>query len=215
MSTTACLVFFIAAARARSPDLLERLIVNLNRFAPWLLLWLPFAQILARTVAKGANVPFTTIPITTHESGDIAVAAVVALGCLWLFPAGRSARSRTLWSIIGLIVIALVATQNRGSLLSMIAGFAVGLAFFRDRIRLIVRAVAVTILLVGLGTLSSLQIAGNAPGSAASQVRDFSASQLFANIASIGGAQESGNLNGTAQARLTLLSETIDKVVSR
>lgn len=206
--------FFIAAALARSPDLLERLIVNLNRFVPWLLLWLPFAQILARTVAKGANVPFTTIPITTHESGDIAVAAVVALGCLWLFPSGRSARSRALWSIIGLIVIALVATQNRGSLLSMIAGLAVGLAFFRDRIRLIVRAVAVTILLVGLGTLSSLQIAGNAPGSAASQVRDFSASQLFANIGSIGGAQESGNLNGTAQARLTLWSETIDKVVS-
>jgi O-antigen ligase len=206
--------FFMAAALARSPDLLERLIVNLNRFAPWLLLWLPVAQILARTVAKGANVPFTAIPITTHDSQDVAVAAVVAVGSLWLFPSGRSARSRGLWSIIALIALALVATQNRGGLLSALAGLAVGLAFFRDRMRLIVRAVAVTILLIGLGTLSSVQIAGNAPGSAASQVRDFSVSQLFANVASIGGAKESNNLNGTVQGRLTLWSETLQTQTS-
>lgn len=204
--------FFIAAALARSPEILERLIVNLNRFGPWLLLWLPFAAILARSgsALTGPKVPFTTIPITTHKGGDIVIAAIVALGSLWLFPSGRSARSRVLWSIIALIVFVLVATQSRSSLLSLIAALAVGLAFFRDRMRLIVPAVAVTVLLVGFGALSSLQIAG----SAASQGRAYSVSQLFANVASIGGAQESGNLNGTRQARLVLWSETIDKVVS-
>jgi hypothetical protein len=177
--------FFIAAALARSPDILERLIVNLNRFVPWLLLWLPFAQILSRTVAKGANVPFTAIPITTHKGGDLAIAALLALGSLWLFPSGRSARSRGLWSIIALIVFALVATQSRGGLLSVLAGLAVGLAFFRDRMRLIVPAVGATILVVGIGALASAQIAGTA----ASQGRAFSMSQLFANVASIGGRQ--------------------------
>jgi O-antigen ligase len=202
--------FFIAAALARSPDILERLIVSLNRFVPWLLLWLPFAEILDRTVAKGFNVPFTTIPITTHEGQDVAVAAVVALGSLWLFPSGRSARSRGLWSIIAIIILALVATQSRGGLLSAFVALAVGLAFFRERMRLIVPAVAATILVIGLGTLVSFQIAGGK----ASQGRAFSVSQLFANVASIGGAKESGNLNGTVQGRFTLWSETLDTQVS-
>jgi len=80
--------FFIAAALARSPEILERLIVNLNRFVPWLLLWLPFAAILDRSgsAVTGLKVPFTAIPIATHKGGDIAIAAVVALGSLWLFP---------------------------------------------------------------------------------------------------------------------------------
>jgi hypothetical protein len=202
--------FFIAAALARSPEILERLIVQLNRFAPWLLLWLPFAVILGREVATGPNVPFSTIPITTHKAGDAAIAALIAVGSLWLFPSGRSARSRVLWSVAALIVFALVATQNRGGLLSAAAGIAVGLAFFRDRMRLIVPAIAVTAVVVGVGTLLSLQISG----SAASQGRAFSASQLFANVASIAGAQESGNQNGTAQGRLTLWSETLHKQVS-
>ena len=202
--------FFTAAALERSPDILERLIVQLNRFVPWLLLWLPFAVILGRTVASGANVPFTAVPITTHKAGDAAIAALVALGSLWLFPAGRSARSRELWSIMALIVIALVATQNRGGLLSAVAGLAVGLAFFRDRMRLIGRAVAVTALVVSVGTLLSLQIVGTT----ASQGRAFSASQLFANVASIGGVQESGNLNGTVQGRTSLWSQTLHKQIS-
>jgi len=204
--------FFIAAALARSPEILERLIVNLNRFVPWLLLWLPFAAILDRSgsAVTGLKVPFTAIPIATHKGGDIAIAAVVALGSLWLFPSRRSARSRALWSTIALIAFVLVATQSRGALLGVIAALAVGLAFFRDRMRLVVPAVAVTVLLVGFGALSSLQIAA----SAASQGRAFSVSQLFANVASIGGAQESGNLNATGQWRFVLWSETIDKVRS-
>jgi O-antigen ligase len=201
--------FFIAAALARSPDILERMIVNLNRFVPWLLLWLPVAEILTRT-PTGPNVPFTTIPITTHKGGDLAIAALLALGALWLFPSGRSARSRGLWSIIALIVFALVATQSRGGLLSVLAGLVVGLAFFADRMRLIARAAAATILVVGIGTLASLQIAGTA----ASQGRAFSVPQLFSNVASIGGAQESGNLNGTVQGRLVLWTETLHKQVS-
>ena len=38
--------FFIAAALERSPEILERLITGLNRFVPWLVLWLPVAVIL-------------------------------------------------------------------------------------------------------------------------------------------------------------------------
>jgi hypothetical protein len=202
--------FLIAAALQRSPDILERLILQLDRFVPWLLLWLPIAVILGRIESSGPVVPFSDVLVVSHKVGDAAIAALVALGSLWLFPAGRSARSRGLWSIAALIVIALVATQNRGGLLAAAAGIMVGLAFFADRMRLIMRAVAVAALMIGLGTLLSFQIAGNA----ASQGRSFSASQLFANVASIAGAHESGNQNGTVQGRLVLWSQTLDKEVS-
>lgn len=202
--------FLVAAALARSPEILERLIVQLNRFVPWLLVWLVPAVILGRLVARGPNVPFTAIPATTHKAGDAAIAALIALGCLWLFPSGRSAGSRGLWSIVALIIFALVATQNRGGLLSAVAGVAVGLAFFRDRMRLIMPAAAVTAVMIVLGTLLSLNIAGNV----ASQGRAFSASQLFANVTSIVGAHVSGNQNGTVNGRLQLWTETLDKQVS-
>lgn len=211
--------FFIAAALERSPEILERLIIQLNRFVPWLLLWLPFGVILDRSVSasglvsgseSGPYVPFTAISIVSHKPDDAAIAAMVALGSLWLFPAARSARSRGLWSILGLIVIMLAGAQSRGGLLSALLGIAVGLAFFRDRMRLVVRAAACTALVVAIGALFSIQVSGTA----ASQHRAFSVSQLFANVTSIGGAHEAGDLNGTEQSRLSLWSEVLDKQVS-
>jgi O-antigen ligase len=202
--------FFITATLERSPEILERLIIQLNRFVPWLLLWLPFALFLAGSKTSGPDLPFTMIPITTHKAGDAAIAAVVALGSLWLFPGGRSARSRGLWSILALLVIAIVGTQNRGGLLCAVVGIAVGLAFFRDRMRLVVRAVACVVLIAAVGALFSLQISGTT----SSLGRTFSVSQLFANVASIGGSQTAGSLNGTVQGRLTLWSQVLDKQMS-
>ena len=112
---------------------------------------------------------------------------------------------------MALIVILLAGTQNRGGLLCAVLGIAVGLAFFRDRMRLIVRAVACIVLVVAVGTLFSLQISG----ASVFQHRAFSVSQLFANVASIGGAQRRvRGLNGTEQGRLTLWSEVLDKQMS-
>ena len=202
--------FVIAAALERSPEILERLITRLNRFVPWLVLWLPVAVILDRVGPSRPVVPFSAIPIVTYSPGDAASAAVVALGALWLFPAWRSARSRGLWSILALIAILLVGTQNRGGLLGAVVSITVGLAFFRDRKRLIVRAVACIVLVVAVGTLFSLQISS----ASIFQHRAFSVSQLFANVASIGGSQTAGSLNGTKQGRLRLWSQVLDKQMS-
>ncbi|MGH3217608.1 MAG: O-antigen ligase family protein [Streptosporangiaceae bacterium] len=211
--------FFIAAALERSPEILERLIIQLNRFVPWLLLWLPFGVILDRSVSptglaagpeSGPFVPFTAISIVSHKTDDAAIAAIVALGSLWLFPAGRSARSRGLWSILGLIDVMVAGAQSRGGLLSALLGIMVGLAFFRDRMRLVVRAVACIALAAAIGVLFSLQVSGTA----SSQQRAFSVSQLFANVESLGGAHEAGDLNNTVQSRLSLWSEVLDKQVS-
>jgi O-antigen ligase len=110
--------------------------------------------------------------------------------------------------------MALSATQNRGGLVGAAAGAAVGLAFFpsKDRLRLIARAVAVIVLGVGIAAQLSLKIP--TPGAqSGTQGRDFSASQLIDNVASIGGVQEAGNQNGTAAGRDLLWSLVFHKQV--
>jgi O-Antigen ligase len=203
-----CLFAFLtAAALARSPDILERLVVLLARFVPWLLIWLPFSLVLQSVHAP--HVPFTTISVLTHKNGDVAIAALLALGFLWLFPGARSARSRAAWSIVALVTLALVGTQNRGGLLAAAAGAMVGLAFFQDRLRLIMRTIAVIALGLSLATLLSLKVP--VPGA---QGRAYTASQLLANVASIGGAKETGNLAGTVAGRDVLWSRIYHKQVA-
>ena len=201
--------FFTVAALARSPDMLERWVVQLARLVPWLMIWLPFGLLVAplSPVIQGApNVPGTTISVLSHKPGNAAIAALLALGSLWLFPSRRSARRRALWSIMALVVVALAGTQNRGGLVGVTAGAAVGLLFYRDRLRLIIRAVAVIALGLSLATLLSLRIPA-----AGSQGRSYSAAQLIANVASIGGAQEAGNLTGTVAGRNQLWSLILRK----
>jgi O-antigen ligase len=202
--------FFMAAVLARSPQLLMRWIAQFDRLIPWLLIWLPPATILGSiTSISGLNVPFSPISVFTHSAGSSALAALLALGVMWLFPGQRSSRSRVLWSLLALVTVVLAATQNRGGLLSVMAGALVGLAFYRDRMRLIARAGAViaVVLIVSSVLPLKVQLAGW-------QQRSFSVSQLFANVASIGGKQEAGNLNSTAAGREQLWTAVYDKQVS-
>ena len=194
--------FFTVAALMREPELLDRWLSQLARFVPWLLLWLPFGLILA-PVLHGPNVPFSGgVSVWTHKPGNDAIAALIALGSMWLFPETRSARSRALWSMVALLVMALSATQNRGGLLGATAGAVVGLAFLpsRDRLRLIVRAVAFTTIALTLAIQFSLKIS-----TTPAQGRAFTASQIVTNVTSLKGAA-SGNATGTAGARDLLWS---------
>lgn len=194
--------FLIAAALARWPGILERLITQLARFLPWLLVWLPVGLLVQPLSAThGPNVPFTVYSVWTHEPGNAAFAALIALGSLWLFRGGLSARSRAAWSLMAFLVLALSATQNRGGLIAIAAGATVGLAFLPDRRRLVGRAAAVTVLALGLAILLPLRFGG-----VGVQGRAFSASQLLANVASIGGAKVAGNLEGTVAGRQVLWS---------
>ena len=109
--------FCTVAALARAPDLVDRWLAQLSRFVPWLLSWLAIGLVVD-TRLRGPSVPFSGgVPILTHKPGNAAIAALIALGFMWLFPETRSARSRALSSIMALVAMALSATQNRGGLL--------------------------------------------------------------------------------------------------
>lgn len=193
--------YFVIAALARAPELLDAWLAQLDRVLPWLLVWLPFALILATKLTP--VVPFSGgVSVFTHEPGNAGIAAIIVLGYMWLFPSTRSARSRALLSVLALVTIALAATQNRASLLGAIVGAAVGLVFLpgRQRLRLIVQAVAVTALGLGLALGLSLQIPSTSGG------RAYSASQLVDNVLSIGGGATAGDLGGTVAGRDQLWS---------
>jgi hypothetical protein len=201
--------FLIAAALARSPQLLDRLITQLAWLTPWLLLWLPIALVLTPVSEKAPAVPFSDISVLTHKPGNAAIAALLVLGLMWVRPEIRSARSRVGWSLVALVVIALSATQNRGGLLGVMAGAAVALAFLRNRLGLVVRAVLITALGLGLASMLSLKVPF-----AGLQGREFSAEQLVANVVSLGGEDSPGNLGGTVQGRQELWSRILDKQVT-
>ena len=204
-----CLFAFLApAALARAPDLLERLVGQLARLTPWLLLWLPLGLLLVPLAEDGPYMPFTTVSVLSHKPGDAAIAALLVLACMWLFPDQRSPRSRAAWSSLALIVIALAATQNRGGLLGVAAGAMVGLAFVPDRLRLIAKALGITALGLTLAVLLSVKVPF-----AGVQGREFSASQLVANVVSLGGEDSPGNLGGTVQGRQELWTRILDKQV--
>ncbi|MEV0285455.1 MULTISPECIES: O-antigen ligase family protein [unclassified Kribbella] len=200
--------FFMVGALARSPELLDRWIGGLHRLTPWLLLWLPIAVILYPLSPKAPVVPFTTVSVLSHKSGSAAIAALLVLGLMWLLPGERSARSRVGWSLMALLVVALAATQNRGGLLGVLAGGAVGLAFLRNRVGLAARVVLVMV--VGLGVASLLSLKVPMPGL---QGREFSASQLVANVVSLGGQDSPGNLGGTVEGRQQLWTRILDKQI--
>ena len=66
------------------------------------------SAVVLQSKLHGPNVPFSGgVSILTHKPGNAAIAALLALGFMWLFPETRSARSRALWSIVALVVIAL------------------------------------------------------------------------------------------------------------
>ena len=201
--------FFICAAFAKSPQLLERMIVQLVRLTPWLLLWLPLALVLAPLAEDAPNVPFSTISVLTHKPGNAAIAALLALGCMWVFADTRSARSRAWWSTPVLIIVALAGTQNRGGLIAAVIGGTIGLAFLRNRLGLAARIVVTAALGLGLASMLSLKVP--IPGL---QGREFSASQLVANVMSLGSESSPGNLEGTVRGRQELWTRILDKQVA-
>ncbi len=190
--------FFTVAALARAPDLLDRWLAQLARFAPWLLVWLPFALVLPFHV-HAPSLPFTGgVSVLSLKPGNAAIAALLALGFMWLFPETRSAQSRALLSIVALLVMLLSATQNRGGLLGATAGAVVGLAFLpsRQRLRLIVRAIAVIV----IALFVAVQLNFSIP-TASNQGRAFTASQFITNVLSIKANANASGATGTAAAR--------------
>jgi len=202
--------FLAVAALARAPGLLDRLLGQLNRLAPWLLLWLPVAVLLTPVAEDAPMVPFTTTSILSHKPGNAAIAALLVLVWVLLFPERVGPRMRSLLGAAALLVIALSATQNRGGLLGVAVGGTIALMFVRNRVRIVIRTVIMGMVIGVLAVMliPSLPFTGE-------QGRSFSPSQLIENVVSLSGAEvDSGsNLSGTVDGREELWTRILDKQI--
>ncbi|WP_220188212.1 O-antigen ligase family protein, partial [Pseudonocardia pini] len=199
----------IVAAMARSPEILDRLWSGLARISPWLLLWLPLAVVLVPFSARAPTMPFSDISVLSHKSGNAGTAALLVIAGLWLAPRGRSP-GRAAWTMLGLLIIALVATQNRGGLIGTLAGASVWLSFHHDRLRMLAKAGVVGVIALTLFSLLAVDVP--IPGL---QGRSFSTTQLVNNVLSLtGSADAPGNLSGTVDGRQQLWSRVVERQVN-
>jgi hypothetical protein len=202
--------FLAVAALARAPQLIDRLLGQLHRIAPWLLLWLPVAVLLTPVAEDAPVVPFTTTSILSHKPGNAAIAAMLILVWILLFPERINARMRGLLGAGGLLVIALSATQNRGGLLGVAVGGTIALLFVRNRVRILTRTAIIGTVVGALAVMliPSLPFTGE-------QGRAFSPSQLIENVVSLSGADvdANSNLSGTVDGREELWTRILDKQI--
>ena len=198
----------LGARLGRPPLLLERLMAQFSRYpmAPGVVATRPGLDAGLRQRAHRAVLHDLRAESQVRERGR---RALLCLGGLWVLPDDRSARSRAGWSGLALIIIALSATQNRGGLIGVVAGASIGLEFLRNRMALVVRVVVITA--VGLGLASTLSLKVPIGGL---QGRDFSAQQLMANVMSLTGTGEPGNLGGTVDGRKELWSRILAKQIA-
>jgi hypothetical protein len=205
----ALFAFLAVAAVAVRPELPGLMADRLGRWAPLVLAGLAVSIVLQPFADSAPTVPFTDVSVLSHKAGGLAAGVLLVLAVLWLVPGQEKRRARVPVSVFALVVIALVATQNRGALVGFTAGAAVALVFMVDRLRVLVWTV--TIVGTTLALLLLLSVKLPFPGL---QGREYSAAQLVTNVASLADVRTSGNLGGTVTGRTELWTRVLDKQVS-
>jgi hypothetical protein len=190
------------------PELLRRWTHGYRRLIPWILVTSPFAIALnAATDKIHPLVPDSTVTMTNHKPGNIAVHVTMALAFLWLVPEAGG-RFRAALTGLGTLVLLIVATQNRGGFVAAAIGLAVAWLFGKRRGRMALVMVATVLAMIVAGWGLNIQFHGE-------QNRTISVDQLLENVGSLtGGAnsQATGNLDSNVQFRDQLWRAVLHKV---
>jgi O-antigen ligase len=174
-----------------------------------MLAWSLVAVILNKASLGGRLGPIVpgspAIPLWSHKVGNLAVHAVTALAFLWLVPS-LAGRYRQLIIGLGIVVLLVVATQNRGGLVAALAALAVLFLLSSRRAGLIAALVTTVAAVLVLGWSLNVHVKGE-------HDRTVSVSQLTENVGSLTGhSQADKNLQATAAWRNELWTSVIHKI---
>jgi O-antigen/teichoic acid export membrane protein len=204
-----------AAAVVCEPTFLPRLLGWYRRVLPAFLIWAPIAVLLAEVDALASvTVPGTDTGINSFKAGDFGVQVAVAIGFLWLErPRAVGGRPRSLFAAIALSLVGLVAlfaifTQNRGGFMAGTAMLLVVVVYLSPGRR---RRLAVP-LMVGVATMTLLVLLLNVrlPGGE----REVSLQQVTANMLSIFQRDRGQKLSGTVEWREQFWQRIRDDMLS-
>jgi hypothetical protein len=195
------------------PDLIGSIVRWYTRAIPWLYLFV--AVRLAWSFNPGIlptiNAPDSSISLWTFKPGNLAVQCAISLAVLWLVPLPEAVqRRRWLYTGVGLLLIGAVGTQNRGGMLAALLGLAIAWLLTRDRMKIVVLAIAVVICAVTVAWAANLKVT-------ASSGRSLSVPQLISNVSSLtgssGGDSNSTQLQDTVKWRDQLWQKSIATMV--
>jgi O-antigen ligase len=198
----------VVALCAAWPDLPERWARWYGFLIPVLLVWSILALGLLRQASP--HIPDSQVSAFSHGPGNIAVQVTIAMSFLWLVPM-RSALSRYRVALLalGVTLLLVVGTQNRGGLVAAIIGLGLCLVLGRDRLRLFGALVGAIALLLVVAWAADVHIPGG-------QGREVSTAQLAQNIGSLtGGGGTQGALANNVAWRDQLWAAAVSKTVAR
>jgi hypothetical protein len=184
-----------------------------RRAMPWVLLWFPFAIALNATAAGIVPmVPFSSVPIVSHKTGNIAVFTAIFLAYIWLVDGEDRAYTdtqRRLFTTAGILLILLAGMQNRGGLVAAAIGLMIAIILMkrnRSELGFVVGGALVITLTIALITNFSIPLFGG---------REISAEQFMTNITSIIDPDSgSGRETSTTEWRLEIWGRVFEDVVA-
>lgn len=189
----------------------DRLVESYRTWLPWLVLYLPFAYAVTELFEdRLPRLPVSGVPFPDLKPGDVAVhlagAGAFLLIGLWA-SRGRSGRRWLEWIMWGswLVGFALVASYNRGGMVSVAAAFLL-IATLRPSWRWLKIGIAGAVFMASVVALDvEFTI---------SERREVSARQLASNVASVVGYQPAGEeLLETVEWRKRWWGDIVDYTV--
>lgn len=188
------------------PDWLPSVQRRYAAILPLFLLWAPVAVVLQRLRPLSITVPDSDVLLTAYRPGNVGVHIALALAYVWVVePATQDAdRRRRIWlTLLGVLGVLVVATQNRAGLVAATLGLAIAWLVTPLRSRLTIAAGGAVLLMVAVPAILNVSIDVGA--------RTVSVDQVVENTTSIlMGADAPGSLGNNVEWRQQLWSAATD-----
>ncbi len=206
-------IFVIVLLNSR-PDRITRWVRLFGRAVPYFLIWFPIATVIDALFDEVLPVvPDSTIPISAHRTGNMAVMAAAGLGFLWLVDRDSemySERQRVGLTALATIVLLFAGMKNRGGFVAAALALAIAAIFLRrKRSEISMVMVGAVVVLLTIGLLGNVRIALFSDG------REVSVDQLLNNLTSVIDQDAGGSRQTSTTAwRLQIWADVLRDVTS-
>lgn len=175
---------FVIVLLNSKPVRIARWVRLFGKAVPYFLIWFPIATVIDALFDEQLPVvPDSTIPISAHRTGNMAVMAAAGLGFLWLVDRDSevySERQRVGLTVLATIVLLFAGMKNRGGFVAAAVALAIAAIFLRrKRSEISMVMVGAVVVLLTIGLLGNVKIALFNDG------REVSVDQLLNNLTSV------------------------------
>lgn len=189
------------------PGLWDELVDRAVRYMPFFLSVMVI-RLATANIDTGLRIPDSSVKITSHKTGDIAVNVAIALTLL-IIVAGPSASDQmrkraTTFTLIGLLVIVAAGTQNRGGFVAAFVVLTVVFFMARHARVAMLGVLALSVLLAILAAALDVRLQLDR--------RELSVEQIIENVRSVTEETSATGEANTTQWRLSFWTIVLDEM---